>query len=176
MKRGLTGQYENVTIAGETVRALIPEALLQQHVGDCMSALDGNNRIGRLLITFVLRTEGNWEDRLDSFVEGVEHTANNAVETARRLIALFQKDEQAIQRAQRNESTVLRVFHALRERPLVTVKDVCRRTDLSFPRVAKSMERLEQAGIVREITGRKRDRVFAHGAYFKILSEGIEPV
>lgn len=167
--------------------------------------LDGNGRIGRLLIAFVLhhdrvlsqpllylslyfkqhraeyyrlldlvRAEGNWEAWLDFFLEGVESTATGAVESVRRLLDLFQQDEQRIQRAQRRASTTLRVFRVLCERPLVTLKEVCRRTELSFPAAAKAMETLATLGIVQEITGRQRNRAFAYQNYLKILSEGTE--
>jgi len=167
--------------------------------------LDGNGRIGRLLIAFVLhhdrvlsqpllylslyfkqhraeyyrlldlvRAEGNWEAWLDFFLEGVESTATGAVESVRRLLDLFQQDEQRIQRAQRRASTTLRVFRVLCERPLVTLNEVCRRTELSFPAAAKAMETLATLGIVQEITGRQRNRAFAYQNYLKILSEGTE--
>lgn len=167
--------------------------------------LDGNGRIGRLLIAFVLhhdrvlsqpllylslyfkqhraeyyrlldlvRAEGNWEAWLDFFLEGVESTATGAVESVRRLLALFQQDEQRIQRAQRRASTTLRVFRVLCKRPLVTLNEVCRRTELSFPAAAKAMETLATLGIVQEITGRQRNRAFAYQNYLKILSEGTE--
>lgn len=169
--------------------------------------LDGNGRIGRLLIAFILhherllsrpllylslyfkqqraeyyrlldivRTEGDWEAWLDFFLEGVEQTAANAVDTAKRLLSLFQRDAQAIERLGRGASTALRVFRVLRERPLVTLKQVCERTGLSFPAAAKAMETLTKLGIAGEITGRRRDRVFAYRQYLAILNEGTEPL
>lgn len=169
--------------------------------------LDGNGRIGRLLIAFILhhegllsrpllylslyfkqhraeyyrlldlvRLEGDWEAWLDFFLEGVEQTAANAVGTAKRLLALFQQDAQAIEQSGRSASTTLRVFQVLRERPLVTLKHVCARTGLSFPAAAKAMDTLARLGIVGEITGRKRDRVFAYRQYVAILNEGAEPL
>jgi Fe2+ or Zn2+ uptake regulation protein len=46
---------------------------------------------------------------------------------------------------------------------------------LSFPTVARAIEALEKLGIVREITGRKRERVFAYQAYLDVLNEGTQP-
>lgn len=167
--------------------------------------LDGNGRIGRLLIAFVLhheevlarpilylslyfkrhrqeyyrlldlvRTEGDWEAWMDFFLDGVKETAENAVETARRLVSLFQQDEQKIQTIGRVASTALRVFQTLRERPLRTLNQICEHTGLSFPAAGKGMQALERLGIVREITGRQRNRVFAYDAYLSILNEGTE--
>jgi Fic family protein len=167
--------------------------------------LDGNGRIGRLLIAFILhhdgllsqpllylslyfkqhrqeyyrlldivRIEGDWEAWLDFFLEGVEHTATNAVETAKRLLSLFQQDEQIIQERMRAASTALRVFRVLCERPLVTLNQLCERTGLSFPAVSRAMENLINLNIVTEITGQRRNRVFAYHRYLSILSEGTE--
>ena len=169
--------------------------------------LDGNGRIGRLLIAFILhhegilqkpllylslyfkqhrdeyyrlldlvRTEGDWEAWLDFFLEGVMHTGQNAVETAQRLVALFKEDTQKVQEAGRMASTALRVFNALCARPLLTLNETCKRVGLTFPAVAKGMETLAKLGIAREITGRKRNRVFAYDRYLAILNEGTEPL
>ena len=169
--------------------------------------LDGNGRIGRLLIAFILRhggvlstpllylslyfkqhraeyyrlldgvrTEGDWEAWLEFFLEGVEQTASNAVETARRLVALFKEDEVRVQSLGRAAASTLRVHHALCERPLVILNDVCRRANFSFPTATKGMKRLATLGIVRELTGRRRNRVFAYDRYLAILNEGTEPL
>jgi Fic family protein len=169
--------------------------------------LDGNGRIGRLLISFVLhhsgvlkrpllylslffkqhrdeyyhmldrvRLEGDWEAWLDFFLEGVERTAQNAVETAQRLVHLFKEDGRKVQQRVPRPGTALRVFDALCDRPVITLKEVVRRTGLTFATVAKGMGILEELGIVREITGKKRNRVFAYDRYLAILSEGTEPL
>jgi len=104
------------------------------------------------------------------------HTAQNAVQTAQRLVALFKEDTQKIQRAGRVANTALRVFNALCERPIVTLKEARRRTGLTFPSVANGMEALAKLNIAREITGQKRNRIFAYDRYLAILTEGTEPL
>lgn len=164
--------------------------------------LDGNGRIGRLLIAFILhhegilsrpllylslyfkqhreeyyrlldlvRLEGDWEAWVDFFLDGVIFTARNAVETARRLVALFQEDQSKIQEQGRRASSAIRVFNSLRRRPLINLKEVCSQTGLSFPTASKGMETLIELGIAREITKKQRDRIFAYDSYIKILSE-----
>ncbi len=190
---------------GNPYPALVKAALAHAQFETIHPFLDGNGRIGRLLIAFLLhhdgllsqpllylslyfkqhraeyyrlldqvRFEGDWEAWLDFFLEGVEQTATNAVETTRRLLDLFQQDERTIQGSKRAASTTLQVFRAICERPLMTLNQVCARTGLSFPTAARAMETLANLGIAREVTGQRRNRVFAYQAYLDILMEGTE--
>ena len=190
---------------GNPYPALIKAALAHVQFETIHPFLDGNGRIGRLLIAFILhhdgllsqpllylslyfkqhrseyyrlldvvRMEGDWEAWLDFFLEGVEQTASNAVETAKRLLTLFQRDEQVIQKEGRSASTLLRVFRVLCERPLVTLNQIRERSELSFPAASHAMATLAQLGIVREVTGQRRNRIFAYNEYLNILNEGTE--
>lgn len=190
---------------GHGYPSLIKAALAHVQFETIHPFLDGNGRIGRLLIAFVLhhdkllsnlllylslyfkqhrseyyrlldqvRLEGDWEAWLDFFLEGVEQTATNAVETAKQLFILFQKDEQKIHTVGRSASTILRVFRVMCRRPLLNLKQVCHHTGLSFPAAAKAMQSLEKLDLVREITGQERNRVFAYHSYLNILNEGTE--
>jgi Fic family protein len=62
------------------------------------------------------------------------------------------------------------------ERPVSTLGDISRRAQLSFPTATSGIDRLIALGIAREVTGRKRNRVFAYDRYLSILNEGTEPV
>lgn len=187
--------------------ALVKAALAHVQFETIHPFLDGNGRVGRLLIAYILhhdgvlsepllylslffkehrqeyyrlldtvRLEGDWETWLDFFLEGIEQTANNAVQTAQRLVAVFKEDEGRIQAQGRVASTTLRVFNALRERPLTSLNEVSSRTGLSFPSSAKGMDVLVNLGVAREITGQRRNRIFAYDRYLAILSEGTEPL
>jgi Fic family protein len=169
--------------------------------------LDGNGRVGRLLIPLLLcqadilsqpllylslyfkqnreeyyrlldqvRTEGDWEAWLDFFLTGVQTTATGAVATARRLVELFNADVARVQGGGRAAGSALRVHAALRERPVISLGEVCRRTDLSFPAATTGMSVLLKLGIARELTGKRRNRLFAYDRYLQILSEGTEPL
>ncbi len=169
--------------------------------------LDGNGRIGRLLIAFVLhhgrvlsrpllylslyfkhhrteyyrlldlvRTEGNWEEWLDFFFEGVEQTAGNAVDTAQRLVTLFKEDTSRVEVLGRRAATTLRVFHAMRERPVLTLTEAGKRAGVSFPTATKGIDALIDLGIARELTGQRRNRAFVYDRYLSILNEGTEPI
>lgn len=123
-----------------------------------------------------VRLTGDWEAWIDFVLEGIEQTATGAVDTAHRLLALFQDDAARIQTLGRAAPNALRVFDALRARPLVTINDIAARTGIAFPTAARAIDALQRLSIVREITGRKRERVFAYAAYLAILNEGAERV
>jgi len=76
----------------------------------------------------------------------------------------------------RPAATTLRVFGTLCQRPLVTLNQVRMRTGLSFPSTAKGMDALVRLGIARELTGHRRNRVFAYDRYLSIVNAGMEPL
>jgi DNA-binding transcriptional regulator GbsR (MarR family) len=98
------------------------------------------------------------------------------VDTAHRLLALFAEDEQRIQGLPRASSSALRVFNAVRARPVLTLNDLAERAGVSFPTASRAVHKLIQLSIVRELTGQRRNRVFAYDAYLTILSEGTAPL
>ncbi|NJN82556.1 MAG: Fic family protein [Caldilineaceae bacterium] len=155
--------------------------------------LDGNGRMGRLLIAFILhhgqvltspllylslffkqhrsdyyrlldevRATGDWEAWVDFFLEGVASTASNAVGTAQRLVALFKEDAARVQSVGRSASSAIRVFNVLCQRPVITLNELSDHIGLSFPTASKSINALSDLGIVRELTGGRRNRIFAH--------------
>ena len=119
-----------------------------------------------------VRSHGDWEAWVDFFLEGVEQTANGAVNTAQRLVALFQADHQRVQAA--GSSSALRVLTALHQRPLSSLKSLATASGLSFPTASKAVLALANLDIVQELTGQRRNRVFAYSAYLAILNEDGE--
>ena len=70
----------------------------------------------------------------------------------------------------RGTGSMLRILDHFSHRPIETLKGVSLATGLSYPSVSHAIERLEKMGIVRELTGRKRNRLFGYDAYLKILN------
>jgi hypothetical protein len=66
------------------------------------------------------------------------------------------------------------VHEALKARPILSMPQICRATGLSFPAAASAMGLLVDLGIARELTGRRRNRLFAYSQYLATLSEGTE--
>lgn len=182
---------------------LIRAALVHVQFETIHPFLDGNGRVGRLLITFLLchagilrepllylsvyfkqnrdeyyrlldiiRKEGDWEAWIMFFLEGVARTADSAVATARRLATLFDEDRKKIQTGGRRTGSALRVYDILKTRPILTLQETAQRADLSYPATGTGMDLLVESGIARELTGRRRNRIFAYDRYLVILGEG----
>jgi Fic family protein len=168
--------------------------------------LDGNGRIGRLLITFLLcaesrlrepllylslylkthrdtyyellmqvRKNGDWEAWLEFFLVGVRDTAQQAVETAQRILALFESDATRLHTLGRASGSAVRIHQLLQRSPVVSMSAM-QKVGLSFPAVASTVARLEKLGLMREITGRQRGRLYVYSDYLDILKEGTEPL
>ena len=63
----------------------------------------------------------------------------------------------------------------LQERPITSLQQAVQRTGLSFPAVSSGMHMLERLDIVRELTGKRRDRLYGYDAYLEVLGAGTEP-
>ena len=83
-------------------------------------------------------------------------------------------DRTRIEKLGRKAGSTLRVHEVLKARPIQGISDVATSSGLTFPTVATAMEQLATLGIVRELTGKERNRLFAYDAYLEILNEGTE--
>jgi Fic family protein len=123
-----------------------------------------------------VRATGDWETWLDFFLDGVATTATGAVDTAQRLVGMFADDVARVRMGGRLAASMAGVLQALREHPVLTLNEAARRAKTTFPTASKAMLALVGLRIARELTGYRRNRVFAYDKYLAALSEGAEPL
>ena len=166
--------------------------------------LDGNGRLGRLLVTLLLcgeeevlsrpllylslylkrnrdqyyerlqriRTHGEWEEWVSFFLEGVIEVAHSATETTRRLLALVERDRQHIHTLGRSAASAGRL-HELAVREVVfRIPEAARRLETNEVTIGNAARNLEQLGVVREVTGRRRNKRYVYKEYLAIIEEG----
>jgi Fic family protein len=181
---------------------LVKAGLLHVQFESIHPFLDGNGRLGRLLITLYLcsqralrepllylslffkqhradyyrllqevRERGIWEAWLEFFLDGVTQTADQAFDSAIRITELFKADRGHITAAGDRAGSVLRLHELLQTNPYLTAATAVKRSGLTMPTVNNAFAELQKLGVVTEVTGRKRGRVFCYKAFLDILSE-----
>ena len=199
------GELETFLHNDETLPPLIKAGLLHVQFETIHPFLDGNGRLGRLLIALFLveknvlkepllylslylkthrsdyyrllqevRQRGTWEAWLEFFLDGVAATANNAHDSAIQIVTLFARDRERITSSGDHANSMLRVHALLQMQPFVNAAQVSAKTNLSMPTVNGALAALDKLGVVREVTGKKRGRVFAYDEFLKIIDEGTD--
>jgi Fic family protein len=160
--------------------------------------LDGNGRVGRLLIALLLcergilhrpllylsaylkarraeyydrltaiRMDGDWEGWIKFFLRGVSEVSESAAATARRIPELRESHRRVVDNPQ--------LLDYLFEQPLVSVSIVKDRLGCTFPTASKLVAQYAERGLLREITGRERNRLFRYDPYLALF-EGSETI
>jgi len=186
---------------------LIKAALTHVQFETIHPFLDGNGRLGRLLITLILvsegvlrqpllylslyfkthraeyydqlqrvRLQGDWEGWLRFFLQGVYETSQQAVETARSVLDLFEQDRRRIRELGRIAGSCLQLHQRLQQKVIVNIPGASEALAINRTTISNCLTRLEKLGIVREITGQRRNRLFVYDRYVQILSQGTEPI
>lgn len=162
--------------------------------------LDGNGRMGRLLITFLLcwrrvlqrpllyisdyfkkyrqeyydklqrvREQDDWEGWMGFFLEGVRAVALQATETARKIQSLRDEHRDLIGREIGGTASGLILLDHLFEVPMVTVNQVSRVISRSYPVANDIVNSFEQLGLVTEVTGQRRNRIYSYRPYLMLF-------
>ncbi|HEY3819806.1 MAG TPA: Fic family protein [Polyangiaceae bacterium] len=166
--------------------------------------LDGNGRLGRLLIALVLvaegvlhapllymslhfkehreeyyerlqriRTHGEWEAWVLFYLEGVGAVADQATQTAAAVMHLFETDRgRIVASAGKAAQSALQVFDVAKKKAALSIPEAARSLELTQPTVNSAVKLLVTLGVLREVTGKQRDRQFLYGEYVELLSHG----
>jgi Fic family protein len=186
---------------------LVKAALAHAQFETIHPFLDGNGRVGRLLVTLVLsaeehrvlsrpllylslylkrnrdeyyirlqrvRTHGEWEDWLAFFIEGVVEVSRSATETTQRIVSLVDADRQKVLTLGRAAGSASRLYDIAVSDVVFTIPEASRRLELSGVSVGKAATHLEDLGIVREVTGKPRNKIYVYSNYLEILQEGTQ--
>jgi len=121
-----------------------------------------------------VRVDGDWEGWLDYFLDGVATIADEAVSSVRELFALVAEDRGRVIEHAGTSVAAVRLFELLPGQPIVSVAYVIRQLGTSKPTAGRAVEALEKAGVLVEITGKKRDRSWAYRSYLDRLRVGTE--
>jgi Fic family protein len=197
--------FEKYLHGADALHPLVRAGLLHVQFETIHPYLDGNGRIGRLLVTLLLehwqlltkpllylslhfkrhrddyyrrltavRIDGDWEGWLDFFLDGVATIADEAVASARELFALVAQDRARLLASQKVSVAAVRLFELLPRHPIMTVASATKLLDTTKPTAGKAVELLVAAGVLVEVTGKKRDRSFSYRAYLDRLKVGTE--
>ena len=183
--------------------AIIKAALSHVQFETIHPFLDGNGRLGRMLIPLILvdarilqepllylsvffkqhretyysllqqvRISGNWEAWLLFFADAIAATANQAVSTAQALTQLLAQDKARLAELGRLAGSARQILDALFAHPILNIAALSKTTGLTAATVGKALDAMAGTlGMVQEVTGQKRNRVYAYGAYINILNQ-----
>ena len=195
------GDLERFLHAEDDLPLLIRIGLAHAQFETIHPFLDGNGRLGRLLITFLLtergilqkptlylshyfarnrllyydllqsvRDTGDWEGWLRFFLQGVVEVAGEAADTVRQIQLLRERDRDAVTDTfGRAAANGLRVLERLYRHPYVNVTTVQEITGTSFAGANQLVSRMVESGVLIEVTGQARNRVFAYQRYIDLF-------
>ena len=163
--------------------------------------LDGNGRIGRLLIAALLqawgllqeplmylsgylkqhqgeyyrrlsaiRSHGDWEAWVQFFLEGVASAASQAEGNIIQTVSLIAADRKHLLQQPKASPLSYRLFELLPMMPRFTAEHVRQQLQTTFPTASAAIRSLQDAGIVTELTGQKKNRIYSYQAYVELLS------
>ena len=195
------GEFEKYVHAPSDLPPLVRMALLHYHFEAIHPFVDGNGRIGRLLITLMLVTEellpqpllylsafferhrsdyyrlllevsqhGNWTEWIIFFLRGVAQQAEDAIVRANKLQQLSSRYRGQLQ-ASRSSAALIKLADQLFSRPMVTVQSAQKILGHSQPSAQHNIDRLVQEGILQEVTGRQRGRMYVASRIMEIVED-----
>lgn len=195
----LLNQLEKFFYTEDSMAPLVKCALIHYQFEAIHPFLDGNGRVGRLLITFYLyqrgflyypilylsdfferhRDEyydlllgvsqsGNWQEWLKYFIRGVAEQSKAAEETGHSILSL-QKNYRQLLQAESVSTPVFKLLDILFVNPFVSLNGISKFLKVTWPTAKASVEQLIKLGILKEISGRKRNRLYCAKELLNII-------
>jgi Fic family protein len=202
MKKALH-DFETYLHADSGYPTLIDVGLVHAQFETIHPFLDGNGRVGRLLNIFLLvhrgilrkpllylsyyfklhrteyydrlmavRLKGDWEGWIQFFLRGVVQTAREATDTAERLFELREAHRALILEKNLGQNGQL-LLSTLLQQPLVNINLVATVLGSTFPTASSLVSTFEDLGLLKEITGGKRSRIFRYEPYLALFEDAI---
>lgn len=196
-------ELEKYINADDDTDTLIRAALMHYQFETIHPFLDGNGRIGRLLITLLLmeknilsmpslyisyflkknrieyydrmtqvRTKGDFEQWIRFFLYAIMESAEDAIETIDKLVALHDKNMAIISNMGRGAKNAELVFNYLEQNPIIDISKTAEALGIAYNTVSSAINRLVSAGILVQTSGSARNRIFSYEAYLDILRKG----
>jgi Fic family protein len=197
----LLSDFEGYIHSSPREPVLIQCALIHYQFEALHPFIDGNGRVGRLLITILLyernyldkpllylsaffeknrdeyyrrllavSREGDWTGWINYFLRGVREQAQESLRDANQLIGLLAEYRSLLQGPRIPQAAPLLIEH-LFVNPVVSISRLSQEWSMSYPVVQKGVEYLVNLGILEEVTGKRRHRLFVCRALFSILAD-----
>lgn len=191
----------------KTYHVLIKAGLVRVQFETIHPFLDGNGRLGRLLIILLLceyrildepilylslylkqnrviyyellqqvRSSGAWETWLEFFLEGVYSSTKQALQITKEINQLFANDGAKIETLGRARFSCQPILEYIKKLPQVTVPLLSKELAMRAPTARSALNHMVALGIIKEISGKKRDKVYIYQRYLDILESGTEPL
>ena len=191
----------------KTLPVLIKAGIAHAQFETIHPFLDGNGRLGRLLITLLLvegglidepilylslylkqnrntyynllqevRTHGTWETWLEFFLEGILVSSKEAIKMAQDINCVFSEDKSKISTLGRARFSCEQALEYLKRLPQVSASLLAKQLSVSLPTARGILNHMIGLGILEEISGKQRDKVYVYRKYLNILERGAEPL
>lgn len=196
---------ENFIHTKNPMPPLVKSALIHYQFETIHPFLDGNGRIGRLLITFhlyweeilgrpllylsyyfkrscqeyydrlnLVREKDDFEGWIKFFLEGVLEVSEQATQTARRIMALQKSNNDRLLKAGVASPLSVALLENIFSYPIIDVAEVKKLLDTTYETANGLVKKFEKAGILKEVTGKQRGRLYAYVDFLDIIAEGTK--